>query len=524
MPLLPTARASFKGAFTIEKLFAILATLLQARKILAGGYDPGKTEIVDGRAYTITSATQGAELFGFGSQLHRMLIYHFKATGGAIPTTAIALPAAAGGVAAEFTVTFTDPVTTAGTYIFRAGSYLVEDVIVIGAAAGADVTAIGDLLEAAINANPNLPFTAVNAVGVVTLTANTLDITTDDLSVTFNQKTEEAEDAPGGQSVAVVKSVAGVGKSVITSLWTYLELQTTPWQTGIIHPYIDTLELDSGSVAIGNPNQQTGLYDALDYRPGTIYTTDTDGGEAALTAAIALGDGRKLDAGNLRFAAPDYPELGYEIAAFSSGMIEIASMIRSSSAYTRLQLSVLYGPLDPAQDWTTKAPTGIKPYNNVDNAVKAGITPIIFEDNIAHPGDVTGFWHPDDNQNAPFKYQVNRWKIWNFQNIENIFLNGEDNKDRPIVNSIAAVKQSELPIDTDTIKAGLAQIAGIAARFGWIFDSAFTIRNTVVTESEVNPDRFDIVTPIITSGNNRINLGEIQVDRNLQAVDLTLQA
>lgn len=524
MPLLPTARASFKGAFTIEKLFAILAALLQARKILAGGYDPLKTEIVDGQAYTITSATQGAELFGFGSQLHRMLIYHFKATGGAIPTTAIALPAAVGGAAAEFTVTFLTDVTTAGSYIFRVGSYLVEDVITIGAAAEATAVEVSVLLAAAINANPNLPFTAAAALGVATLTAKTLDITTDDLSVTFNQKTEEIDDTPGGMSVAVVKSVSGVGKSVITSLWTYLELQTTPWTTGIIHPYIDTAELDSGSVAIGNPNQQTGLYDALDYRPGTIYTTDTDGGEAALTAAIALGDGRKLDAGNLRFAAPDYPELGYEIAAFSSGVIEVASMIRSSSAYTRLQLSVLYGPLDPAEDWTTKAPTGIKPYNNVDNAVKAGITPIIFEDNVAHPGDVTGFWHPDDNQNAPFKYQVNRWKIWNFQNIENIYLNGEDNKDRPIVNSIAAVKQSEVPIDTDTIKAGLAQVAGVAGRFGWLYDSEFTIRNTIVTESETNPDRFDIVTPIIPSGNNRINLGEIQVDRNLQAVDLTLQA
>ena len=247
-------------------------------------------------------------------------------------------------------------------------------------------------------------------------------------------------------------------------------------------------------------------------------------GQAALTAAIALGDGRKTDAGNLRFAAPDYPELAYEIAAYASGVIEVASMIKSSSAYTRLSLSELYGPLDPALDWTTKAPSGIKPYNNVDAAVKAGISPIIFEDNVAHPGDVTGFWHPDDNQNAPFKFQVNRWKIWNFQNLENIYLNGEDQKDRPIVNSVAAVKQSEVPIDTDTIKAGLAQVAGVAARFGWIYDSEFTIRNTTVEESEVNPDRFDIVTPIITSGNNRINLGEIQVDRNLQAVDLTLIA
>ncbi len=524
MPLLPTSRASFKGAFTIEKLFAILATLLQARKVLAGGYDPLKTEIVDDQAYTLTSAAQAADLFGFGSQIHRMAIYHFKATGGSIPTKAVALPAAIGGVEAEYTVTFATNVTTAGTYVFRVGSYLVEDLITIAAAALATPTEVALLLKNAIDAKPNLPFTAAVLAGVVTLTAKTADITGESLSTTFNQKTEEAEDAPGGMTVVIASSVAGVGKSVITGLWTYLALLTTPWTTGVVQPYPDTAELDSASIAIGNPNQQTGLYDALDYRPASVYTVDTDGGESALTAAIALGDGRKLDAANVRLAAPDYPELGFEIAAYVSGFIDLASMLRSSSAYTRIQMPELFGPLDPLEDWTTNAPAPIKPYNNQDSAVKAGIFPIIFEDNVAHPGDETGFWHPDDNQYSPFKYQVNRWKIWNYQNITNIYLNGEDQKDRPIVNSVAAVKQSEVPIDTDTIKAGLAQVAGVAARFGWIFDSAFTIRNTTVEISEVNPDRFDIVTPIITSGNNRINNGEIQVDRNVQAVDLTLVA
>lgn len=517
------ARASFKGAFTVETIFSVLAALLQARKIIAGGYDPLKTEIVDGQAYTILSANQAGELFGFGSQLHRMAIYHFLITGGQIPTTAIALPAAVGGTAGEKTITFATDVTTAGTYVFRVGSYLTDDLITISASAGDTPDEVAALLNSAINALPNLPFTSAVALGVVTVTAKTADITSDSLSVTVNVAGTEADDAPGAMTVAIVDSVAGVGKSVITSLWTYLAAETTPWMTSIVHPYTDTAELDSGSAAIGNPNDQTGLYDPRDYRPGSVYSCDTAPGEAGLAAAIVVADARPLDAANIRLEAPDYPELGYEIACYVSGAIELASMSRTASAYTRLNLPALFGPLDPAEDWTTFL-SGGKAYNNRDTAVKAGLTPIIYLDGIAKPGDVNGFWSPQDNQNAPFKYQVNRWKSWNMQNIYNIYLNGEDNKDRPIVNSVAATKVSERAIDTDVIAAGLAQVTGVGENFAWIYEAAWTIRNTTVTISSQNPDRFDIVIPIVLSGNNRINLGEIQIDRDPAVISLTLVA
>lgn len=517
------ARASFKGAFTVEAIFSVLASLLQARKIIAGGYDPLKTEIVDGQTYTILSANQAGELFGFGSQLHRMAIYHFLITGGQIPTIALALPAAIGGTAGEKTITFATNVTTAGTYVFRVGSYLTDDVITIAAAAAATPDEIAALLDAAINANPNLPYTSTVALGVVTVVGKTVDITSESLSVTDNIAGVEADTAPGGMTVVIADSVAGVGKSVITSLWTYLAAETTPWTTSIIQPYPDVAELDSASAAIGQPNDQSGHYDPRDYRPGSVYTCDTTAGESGLTAAIALADARSLDAANIRLEAPDYPELGYEIAAYVSGAIEVASMSRTASAYTRLNLPALFGPLDPAEDWTTFL-SGGKAYSNRDLAVKAGLTPIIYLDGIAKPGDVTGFWTPQDNQNAPFKYQVNRWKSWNMQNIYNIYLNGADNTDRPIVNSVAATKASEKAIDTDVIAAGLAQVTGVGENFAWLFEAAFTIRNTTVTISTTNPDRFDIVIPIVLSGNNRINLGEIQIDRDTSVVNLTLSA
>lgn len=525
MPILTTDIASIKGVSTVEKLFAILVTLLISRQVLAGGYDPAKTGIQANTPYTIVNAPQAADFFGFGSQLHRMAIYFFKSAGSSVPCIAFPLDAASGGAAAEKTITFATNATSAGSYILRLGSYLVEDLITIGVAVGDTPDEVAAAVAAAVTGKPNLPFTAAAALGVVTLTAKTADLTSESLSVTANQKTDEGDLQPGGMTIVIANTTTGSGSSDLADLWAYIGSEQSPWNTNIVQPYIATTALDGGRNVIGNPTQQTGLYDSKDYRPGNIFTCDTDGGESALIAAIALGESRKnTDPANCRLAAPDYPELGYEISAYASGFLALNAMVRSSSGYTRLQMIELYGPLDPSQDWTTIAPSGSKAYDNRNSAVRAGITPIIYKDGVAKPGDVVTFWHPDDNQNAPFKYVVNQRKIWNCQNLTDIYLNGEDQLDRPIVASVAAVDQSEVAIDADTLQAGLAEVAGVFESFGWIYEAAFTIRNTTVTENASNPDRFDIVLPIITSGNNRVNAGEIQVDRNLQAVSLTLNA
>lgn len=518
-----TARASFKGAYTIESVFAVLSALLQARCVLAGGYDPAKTSIVDGQAYTVLSASQAATLFGYGSQLHRMYIYHYKGSGGAVPTICIPLPAASGGVAEIRTLTFTTNATSSGTYYLRCGSYLSEELISVAVASGATITEIATAVAAAINAVPNLPFSATSSAGVVTLTAKTADITSADLSITLNQRPDEAEDLPGGTTYAFAVTTDGAGKSSLAMLFSYIAAETTPWITSIVHPYVDAADLDTALAAMGNPNDQSGQYNPRDYRPASVYSCDTTAGEAGLTAALALSEDRKEDVANIRLEAPSYPELGYEIAAYVAAVISANSMTRSSSGYTRLSLTALYGPLTPTDDWTTYK-SGGKSYDNRDLAVKGGLTPIIYKDGVAKPGDVTGFWRPDDNQNAPFKYQVNRWKIWNFQNIQNVNLNGDTLADRPIVNSASAVRQSEKPIDADIIKATVDLVTGKAAEYGWIYDGAFTVRNTLVEISGDNPDRFDITIPIIVSGNNRIAIAGIEIDRNIDVVDLTLQA
>ena len=524
MPLTVNSIASKKVVGTIEKQFVALSSVLSSKGVLAGGYDAAKTSIVVSTPYILTSASQAATLFGEGSQLHRQAIYFFKSSQGSVSVIAFPLPAAAGGVAAEKTITFATNADSAGTYVLRAGSYLVGDEMKLAVASGATPTEVALAYKNLVNAKTSLPFTADVLAGVLTLTAKTADIKSEDLSVTLNQKEDELELVPGAMTTVIADDTTGVGESVLTTLWAYLAGTEAGWCTDVITPYAGTTALDGAKNVGGNPNEETGNYDPLDYRPFNSYTGDVDGGQSALTTAIALGDGRKnTDPTGCRVCAPTYPELTYEIAANFAGKIALQRIINPAKSYEGLQLTDLYGPLTPADDWTINTGDAeVKPYQNLNNAAINGITPIVFKDGVPTIGDVCTFWHPDDNQNAPFKYVCNQTKIWNLQLNYSNYLNSEDLKRRPIVNNVAATKQSAEAIDTDIVSAGLAQVAGNAETDALIFDADFTINNMEVSINETNPDRFQATIPSLISGNYRIADGQVQVDRNTNLVGITI--
>lgn len=524
MPLTQNSIASKKVVGTVERQFIALSQVLASKGILAGGYDPAKTSIVADSPYLITSPSQAASLFGEGSQIHRMAIYFFATSAGSVATTAWPLPAAAGGVAATKTITFATNATSAGSFVLRAGDYRASEEMTLGVSIDDTPDEVASAFETLVNAQTDLPFTAAAVLGVLTLTAKTLDITSQDLQVTLNQKTEEAELLPGGMTSVIADDVSGVGQSDLSGLWTYLSGSQAGWQTDVITPYAGTTALDGALAVGGNPNTQTGNYDPLDYRPFISWTGDVDGGQAALTAAIALGNGRKnSDPINCRVCAPTYPEQTFEIAAYVAGLVALRRLINPAAAYEGFQLPSLYGPLTPSDDWTINTgDPNVKAYQNLNAAAIAGITPIVLRDGVSELGDVTSFWHPDDNQNAPFKYVCNQAKIWNLQLNYSTYLNSEDLKRRPIVNNVAATKQSVQAIDVNVIGAGLAQVAGNAETDALIFDAEFTINNLVVEIDESNADRFNATIPSIISGNNRVNDGTVQVDRNINLVGITV--
>lgn len=523
MSLTTTSRATGKFVKTTEKSFAVTGALLEPRKLLAGGYDPSNTSVEEGVKYTVSSATAAAKIFGYGSQLHRMALYHFKGASSSVTVDCLALPAADSGVASTKTITFATAATAAGTYYFRLGSYLDADLISLSVAEGDAAADVADELVTAVTNKPNLPFSASATDGVVTLTAKTADSTSDDLLCTVNIGDGEDDELPEGMTVTIADGTTGSGTSDLSGLVTYLSAEDTKRYTSLVQPYKSTTVLNTLSNLGGNPNDVDGLYDDLDYRPFNSYVAETTGGYTEMATLIALGEDRIDDCTNVMFAAPSYPELGYEIAAYISGVIDKQSLTSPANEYGRLSLSYLWGPVTASDDFTTHAEdTDSHAYDNRDSLVKAGIAPVVYKNGTAHVYDTTGFWNPDDDQNAPFKYVVNRIKIWNIQKFVYDYLNSTDLMDCPIVNSVAAVRASERPIDTDTIKAGLAQVAGYLENYGILYAAKFTINNLTVTEDDDNPDRFDITFPAIVSGNNRVNSADVEVDRNLQAVDITI--
>lgn len=140
--------------------------LLIGNKIAAGSatvdtqiYGPDTEDVLQTEGNAIT-------LFGQGSELHLMWKEATKVNQDST-IRAIALAENGSSVAATGTVTFATNATGAGV----ARVYICDDFVEASIATGDTPTTIAAAIVAAVAAKPNLPVTASNAAGVVTLTA-----------------------------------------------------------------------------------------------------------------------------------------------------------------------------------------------------------------------------------------------------------------------------------------------------------------------------------------------------------------
>lgn len=120
-------------------------------------------------ALTLTdvfSDVDAAGYFGYGSQAHLMVRAALVANPYAV-LSAIALDDAAGATASTFPVTVAGAPTAAGQFTLAINSTLLQ----VNVALTDTPTTVAAAFVAAIAAQPNLPFTAANAIGVITLTA-----------------------------------------------------------------------------------------------------------------------------------------------------------------------------------------------------------------------------------------------------------------------------------------------------------------------------------------------------------------
>lgn len=205
------------------------------RKILVPGqYNSGKSPTVN-VAQLILSKEDAWDRYGRGSMLALMIQKILENSGG-VPVYALPVADDGAAVAAAGEFAITGPATAAGTLSAYVGGVLVP----VAVASGDDATTIGDALAAAINANLDLPVTAVNDYGDVTVTARWAGESGNQIQIEINRLDTEA--LPTGVAVAVTDMASGATDPVLTTAFAGLG---NTWYTEIAMPYNADTPLDA---------------------------------------------------------------------------------------------------------------------------------------------------------------------------------------------------------------------------------------------------------------------------------------
>lgn len=170
----------------------------------------------DATPVLLTSADDAATKYGRGSEMHRMARAFFAQYPDG---TLYGASVAEAGSAATVVLTFAT--TASAAYTVRL--YCCDEVIEVAVASGATVTTIASAVAAAICAKPDLPYTAQNSSGVVTITAkhpgprgNTLVVAASFVSSTGAETVITTSSTSSGAGTTGIFSSTGTLGSEIT--------------------------------------------------------------------------------------------------------------------------------------------------------------------------------------------------------------------------------------------------------------------------------------------------------------------
>lgn len=155
----------------------------------------------------VSSDSKGKELFGRGSQLARMnSLYRLNDAYGEVWAIPVADPS--GGTKASATIKVTGTATASGTIYLYIGAELVR-VDVANKAVHTDISAS---IKDAINARPDLPVTATDQTGTVTVSATGKGAYGNDIKIEVNRYgVAQNEELPEGINVQVSEMAGGNG-------------------------------------------------------------------------------------------------------------------------------------------------------------------------------------------------------------------------------------------------------------------------------------------------------------------------
>ncbi len=300
--------------------------LLFVQKLAAG-------TAVAGQVYRLTRAADAIGLFGQGSIGHQM-VAAFKAANPTSDLYAAALADNGSGVAATQTVTVAGTPTVAGTVaLYIAGTRVTAAVSTTSTA-----TTIAAALVTAIAANADLPVTAANTAGVITLTARHKGECGNEIDARVNLRPDDV--LPAGVTVVVAAGTAGSGNPDIATL---IAAVASEWYTDLVVPWVDATSLAALSTELARRYTALSRLDTHAFVAvrGSFATLTTKGGTLNSPYLTAIG-------------ANGAPQPGYFWAAALAGVAMAQSAIDPARQLRGLVLPGLIAPASSARFYDTE--------------------------------------------------------------------------------------------------------------------------------------------------------------------------
>lgn len=306
---------------------AVQGAVIQPYKVLVIGQRLTAGTVAKHVPTRVTSAAQGKQYFGAGSMLAHMLEAGLKVNN-FTETWAVGLDDDPAGVAATGSIAFTGPATAGGTlYLYIGGRRLT-----VGVNAADAATAIATAVAAAINANTDLPVTAVASTSSVNLTARHKGQAGNMIDVRLNYNS--GEQYPAGVAATVTAMDGGTSNpDIAASIAALGDVQYNV----IAFPYTDAVSLTAIETELAD------RWGPMRQIEGVAFAADRSNHSGLGT----LGDSRNSPHVSI-MGAYGLPNSPWEVAASVAGTV----------AY--------YGNIDPARQFKTLPLTGILPPAQAD--------------------------------------------------------------------------------------------------------------------------------------------------------------
>ena len=425
----------------------------------------------------VTSAVEVGNLYGYGSPLHLAAQKLLPANGdglGTVPLTVYPLDDDASGVASAGDITPSGAQTEAASYVVRVNNIDSQAFVIPVSATVAARTA---LITAAINAEIDLPITAVDGTTVVDTTAKWEGTSSNDIVI------EVIGSTTAGTSFAITQHTGGLVNPDVDDA---LALVGNVWETMLINcmEIADTTTLDKFQV-FGD-----GRYGALVRKPPVVFTGIT---EVSPTAAIAISDARKTDKINSQIPEPGSNDLPFVVAARAIARIAVRANNNPPFDYGSLQATGLVPGADGDQ-WD---------YTERDLAVKGGSSTIEVKDGVVNISDTVTFYHPTGDPTPAYRYVVDIVKLQNIIFNLDLIFSAPEWDGAPLIPDDQATSNPAAKKPKSAVAAVAALVDSLALNA--IISDPETAKTSIQAEIDSqNPKRLNLTVTVQLAGNTNI--------------------